>query len=165
MLKLAPGGHVGRFIIWTESAFKELNNIFGTYGLKGDSKLKLRNGAPYRLPTACMTNTDVERIIQSDEVQAVVKPRKLPPRKRFIKKNPLKNLYFMVKLNPYALTLRRNKIKEDLRRQKLNAEKAALKKQNKWQPGKKAQERAQFIAQKKKEHEPVKQEMKKLLLE
>ena len=28
LLQLAPGGHVGRFIIWTESAFKELNNVF-----------------------------------------------------------------------------------------------------------------------------------------
>ena len=24
LLKLAPGGHVGRFCIWTESAFKKL---------------------------------------------------------------------------------------------------------------------------------------------
>ena len=24
LLKLAPGGHVGRFIIWTEAAFKKL---------------------------------------------------------------------------------------------------------------------------------------------
>ena len=31
LLKLAPGGHVGRFCIWTESAFKKLDDIFGTY--------------------------------------------------------------------------------------------------------------------------------------
>lgn len=33
LLKLAPGGHVGRFCIWTESAFKKLGkcmNIEGT---------------------------------------------------------------------------------------------------------------------------------------
>jgi len=30
LLKLAPGGHVGRLIIWTESAFNELNDVFGT---------------------------------------------------------------------------------------------------------------------------------------
>jgi large subunit ribosomal protein L4e len=29
--QLAPGGHLGRFIIWTESAFRALNKIFGTY--------------------------------------------------------------------------------------------------------------------------------------
>merc|ERR1712241_934443 len=31
LLKLAPGGHVGRFCIWTESAFKKLDNIYGTW--------------------------------------------------------------------------------------------------------------------------------------
>ena len=27
LLKLAPGGHVGRFIIWTEAAFKKLGEM------------------------------------------------------------------------------------------------------------------------------------------
>merc|ERR1712154_716013 len=31
LLKIAPGGHVGRFCIWTESAFKRLDNIYGTW--------------------------------------------------------------------------------------------------------------------------------------
>jgi len=31
LLKVAPGGHVGRFAIWTESAFKKLDSIYGTY--------------------------------------------------------------------------------------------------------------------------------------
>lgn len=31
LLKLAPGGHVGRFVIWTESAFKRLNELFGSW--------------------------------------------------------------------------------------------------------------------------------------
>ncbi len=29
MLQLAPGGHLGRFIIWTKSAFDQLDSIFG----------------------------------------------------------------------------------------------------------------------------------------
>jgi hypothetical protein len=29
-LQLAPGGHVGRFIVWTKSAFEKLDSIFGT---------------------------------------------------------------------------------------------------------------------------------------
>jgi len=86
LLQLAPGGHVGRFIIWTESAFKELNIRFGNYGLKGNSILHLRNGAPYILPRTCMENTDVERIIQSDEIQNVVRPRKLPSKRHARKK-------------------------------------------------------------------------------
>lgn len=28
LLKLAPGGHVGRFVIWTESAFKRLGMFY-----------------------------------------------------------------------------------------------------------------------------------------
>merc|ERR1712214_154959 len=31
LLKLAPGGHVGRFCIWTESAFKKLDSLYGTW--------------------------------------------------------------------------------------------------------------------------------------
>ena len=29
LLQLAPGGHLGRFIIWTKSAFEQLDTIFG----------------------------------------------------------------------------------------------------------------------------------------
>ena len=38
LLDLAPGGHLGRFIIWTESAFKQLDNVFGTYKRDGVQK-------------------------------------------------------------------------------------------------------------------------------
>ena len=31
LLQLAPGGHLGRFIIWTESAFALLDEIYGTF--------------------------------------------------------------------------------------------------------------------------------------
>jgi large subunit ribosomal protein L4e len=31
LLQLAPGGHVGRFIIWTQSAFELLDEVFGTF--------------------------------------------------------------------------------------------------------------------------------------
>lgn len=30
VLQLAPGGHVGRFIVWTKSAFEKLDSVFGT---------------------------------------------------------------------------------------------------------------------------------------
>merc|ERR1711941_246809 len=29
LLRLAPGGHLGRFIVWTEGAFKQLDSVFG----------------------------------------------------------------------------------------------------------------------------------------
>lgn len=31
ILQLAPGGHLGRFLIFTKDAFKALNGVFGTY--------------------------------------------------------------------------------------------------------------------------------------
>jgi large subunit ribosomal protein L4e len=109
LLELAPGGHVGRFIIWTESAFKALTTKFGTYGLKGDAALHRRNGTPYQLPRPVMVNTDTEKIIQSDEVQNVVRPPQPQKNRRIVKKNPLKNLAGLIKLNPYAIIEQRMK--------------------------------------------------------
>lgn len=31
LLKLAPGGHLGRFVIWTKSAFEKLESIYGSF--------------------------------------------------------------------------------------------------------------------------------------
>jgi large subunit ribosomal protein L4e len=103
LLQLAPGGHVGRFIIWTESAFKELDNVFGTR--KGNSKSK----SGFRIPNAVLTNADIGRIIGSNEVQSAIRARKsdsFRPRKR----NPLKNKGAMLKLNPFALTRSRRAV-------------------------------------------------------
>lgn len=38
LLQLAPGGHLGRFVIWTQDAFAELDTIFGTYANRGSQK-------------------------------------------------------------------------------------------------------------------------------
>merc|ERR1719343_547966 len=95
-LKLAPGGTFGRFVIWTEGAFKKLNEVYGT----------LKSGAPlkkgYHMPRAQMENADVARIINSTEVQSVLKPKLEAPKKFALKKNPLKNKAAMAELNPYA---------------------------------------------------------------
>merc|ERR1719313_3293297 len=94
LLQLAPGGNFGRFVIWTEGAFKKLNEIYGS----------MKSGAPakkgYRLPRAMMENADVARIINSDEVQSVLKPKLDAPKKFGKKKNPLKNKMVMARLNP-----------------------------------------------------------------
>ena len=44
LLTVAPGGLVGRFIIWTKSAFDTLYSIFGTASKKSASK---------KVPFAC----------------------------------------------------------------------------------------------------------------
>lgn len=55
-----------------------------------------------------MNNSDITRVINSDEVQAVVRPTKPAARRAVPKKNPMKNLNALIKLNPYAQTARRN---------------------------------------------------------
>ncbi|EGD72881.1 Ras2 [Salpingoeca rosetta] len=121
VLKLAPGGHVGRFIIWTEGAFNHLNKLFGTGNKPADMSLKKRtNGAPYYMPRTKMTNADLSRIINSDEIQSVIRAKRKAPRRRTVKKNPLTNLQALLKLNPYVKTKRRNAYLKNERRRKNN---------------------------------------------
>merc|ERR1712039_938266 len=94
LLKLAPGGNFGRFIIWTEGAFEKLSSIYGELG----SVAPLKKG--FHLPRAQMENADVSRIINSDEVQSVLRPKLEAPKKFSVKKNPLKNPMVMARLNP-----------------------------------------------------------------
>lgn len=108
LLKIAPGGHLGRFCIWTESAFKRLDEIYGTWKTKSTLK------QDFNLPMPKMTNSDLGRLLKSDEIQRVLRAPKSDRKRRFIKKNPLKNFRVMAKLNPYAPVLKRNAIKSNL---------------------------------------------------
>lgn len=101
LLQLAPGGHLGRFIIWTKSAFERLDKIFGTFDVASETK------KAFTLPRPMMANSDIARLINSDEIQSVVRPAKMAVRRAPLKKNPLKNLGAMLKLNPYAKVTRR----------------------------------------------------------
>jgi large subunit ribosomal protein L4e len=60
LLQLAPGGHVGRFIIWTESAIAALDSVY-----------EKKSG--FVLPQAKIASSDVTRIINSEEIQSVVR--------------------------------------------------------------------------------------------
>jgi large subunit ribosomal protein L4e len=121
LLALAPGGHLGRLIIWTQSAFERLNELWGSVKRESSSM------KGYKLPMAPVTNSDITRIINSDEVQAKVRPANTKIVRAQQKKNPLKNLGARVKLNPYALTLRRSELLAQERRaaQKSSAVSAA----------------------------------------
>jgi large subunit ribosomal protein L4e len=96
LLQLAPGGHLGRFIIWTQKAFERLNDLFG--GLEQPSQLK----KGYLIERPLLNNANLARIINSDEIQAVVRPKRrntvLHDRR---KRNPLKNRALMSRLNPF----------------------------------------------------------------
>merc|ERR1711936_1444049 len=96
LLKLAPGGHVGRFTIWTAGAFKALDTVYSSANKKG-----------FSMPRSILTNADLQRILQADEIKACLKPRKTATKRSSVKKNPLKNIKTMLKLNPYAAVQKR----------------------------------------------------------
>merc|ERR1711936_519709 len=70
LLKIAPGGHVGRFCIWTESAFKRLDNIYGTWRKESGEKNN------YNLPMHKMAITDLSKLMKSEEIRKVLKKPK-----------------------------------------------------------------------------------------
>jgi len=114
LLQLAPGGHLGRFIIWTKDAFEKLDSIYGT----PSSQPELKKG--YHLPHSKMANADLGRLLKSDEIRSVLRERQSNRRAFIRKKNPLTNLGFLVKLNPFALVQRRRAILENARNAKKN---------------------------------------------
>lgn len=81
-----------------------------------------------------MLNTDLARIINSDEIQRSIRYKKWvdwwtlyclivtvnrpTPRRATMKKNPLRNLYVMLRLNPYTKSLRRQQLLLEQRRKR-----------------------------------------------
>jgi len=57
-----------------------------------------------------MTNSDLQRLLKSDEILSVIRQPKYQKKYPVHRKNPLKNLGFMIKLNPYAKVLRRKEL-------------------------------------------------------
>lgn len=64
LLKIAPGGHVGRFCIWTESAFRKLDSLY-----------------KFKVPDQKMLNTDLGKLLTSDAIQAALRAPKRKPKK------------------------------------------------------------------------------------
>jgi large subunit ribosomal protein L4e len=102
LLQLAPGSHLGRFIIWSASAFEELNTIYGTE----ERNSSIKSG--YVLPRHSMTSSDLARVINSDAVQSVIRPAIFETSGvQLKKKNALKNREVMLELNPYFAETRK----------------------------------------------------------
>jgi large subunit ribosomal protein L4e len=95
LLQLAPGGHVGRFVIWTEEAFSKLDSIY-------------ENKKDYELPVSKISNPDLSRLINSDEIQSVLRPagQAIVKRPFTQKKNPLVNKKVLLRFNPYAKVIK-----------------------------------------------------------
>jgi large subunit ribosomal protein L4e len=100
LLQLAPGGHLGRLVLWSQSAFKKLDALFGSQ--TEASSLKKN----YHLPRPVVALPDLARLIKSNEIKSALKPRKTTPATP-AKVNPLNNLQALLKLNPYAATYKR----------------------------------------------------------
>merc|ERR1719271_1135349 len=115
LLKVAPGGNFGRFIIFTEGAFKKLNEIYGS----------MKSAAPgkkgYHLPRAMMENADVARIINSDEVQSALKPKLEAPKVFGSKKK-------LARKNAHAKDTEEGKLVQAKKKARLSASKAHNKK-------------------------------------
>ena len=110
LLQLAPGGHLGRFIIWSSSAFKALDTIYGSTTTPSDLK------KDFLLPSNIVSNADISRLINSSEVQAVVRPPKgdaKTKRAGVQKKNPLRNRQVLLRLNPYAKAFSEKKLGQE----------------------------------------------------
>merc|ERR1712110_1094538 len=118
LLKLAPGGHVGRFVIWTESAFKKLDSIYGTWRKPSETKKN------WNLPMPKMAVTDLSKLLKSEEIRKVLRAPNRKVTKAVVKTNPLKNVRTMLQLNPYAAV---QKKQGELTLQATMAKKAATK--------------------------------------
>lgn len=107
LLQLAPGGHLGRFIIWTSAAFQALDEVYGTTSTP--SALK----KDFLLPSNVVANADLARLINSSEIQSVLREPKgeaRTKRSHVQKKNPLRNKQVMLRLNPYAAAFSKEKL-------------------------------------------------------
>lgn len=107
LLQLAPGGHLGRFVIWTSSAFAALDEV---YGSTTEPSVMKRD---FLIPSNVVSNADITRLINSSEVQSVLRePRGYAKTKRSAvqKKNPLRNRQILLRLNPYAAAFSKQKL-------------------------------------------------------
>jgi len=142
LLQLAPGGHLGRFVIWTKSAFTKLNDNWGSVRRESTQK------KGYYLPRPMIANSDLTRLINSDEIQSKVRPAIKDVKRTQQHKNPLTNLGVRVRLNPYALALRRSELQQQERRKAAKAKAVENARKNiKVQPT--AAEKATAVADKK----------------
>lgn len=107
LLRLAPGGTFGRLTIFTKDAIKRLQEIYGSYTHGSSSKVG------YTLPRPAMANADISRIINSTEVQSVLRPSRGlkcmggTSRTKTLKNN-LTNLSKRACLNPAYTSLRKS---------------------------------------------------------
>merc|ERR1712066_264432 len=95
-------GHVGRFCIWTEGAFKKLDGLYGTWHKASSEK------SSWNLPQPKMANTDLSALLKSEAIRKVLRAPNRKVKRAVVKTNPLKNIRTMLQLNPYATVQKKN---------------------------------------------------------
>ena len=78
---------MGRFCVWSQAALDSLES--------------------FKVPNASMTNADIARIINSDEIQSVLKAAKEGQKEYAPKANAIKSLVALEKLDAYAAAKRK----------------------------------------------------------
>lgn len=104
LLQVAPGGYAGRLIVWTAPAVERLNALFGSY----TEMSELKNN--YRMIRPEMANSDLSRIINSEEIQSVLNPKMEAPKVFKRIGNPLKRTNLREKLSPGYASARMTEI-------------------------------------------------------
>merc|ERR1712048_614432 len=119
LLKLAPGGHVGRFCIWTEAAFKKLDGLYGSWRKPSSAK------SSWNLPQPKMANTDLSALLKSEAIRKVLRAPNKKVKRAVVKTNPLKNIRTMLQLNPYSAVQKKNAVLTEAKNIRAKALKAA----------------------------------------
>jgi len=83
---------------------------FMVHGVK-KSQLKV----DFNLPQPMMTNSDLGRLLKAFEIQSVLRTPIKRQARRKVKKNPLKNIGLMSRLNPYAAVQKRQTLLRQLK--------------------------------------------------
>jgi len=122
LLSLAPGGHVGRFCIWTSGALSKLDALYGTWAQP--SALKTN----YNLPQPTVTNSDLTKLMHSEEIQKSLRAKKQGSVHTGFKRNPLKNADEMARLNPFAIASKRAALALEVKNKKIKDEAAEQRK-------------------------------------
>ncbi|KAL1496622.1 hypothetical protein AB1Y20_014226 [Prymnesium parvum] len=134
LLQLAPGGHMGRFCVWSKDAFEKLNAVFGT--ATEPSTTRVHNGVPYRMPKLQMANSDLSRLINSDEIQSKVNTPKEGTKPAVLKSNPLKSTVAMAALNPFAVEAKKKYAEAQKKAEQAKKTKKTIKKSKAVKEGK-----------------------------
>jgi large subunit ribosomal protein L4e len=134
LLRLAPGGHIGRLIIWSENAFSNLDTVL---------RVKTLDHVP-----------DSKRVINSEEVQSQARAKR-PQKKRKIKRErPI--------LNPASLLERKQEKQRHALRTKANKDRKARLLKTKAKKKAKKEWVARVIKKAKEEHEKKNEQAKKI---